>query len=489
MKKIVATIVITIVTVMFLLGFVDKSADNLLSEKPDIVYSISSIPNDMKNVTDLNVRQQDIICAVSKGLIEIDSDGNMIPSLAKAVEITDNGIQYNFQIRDDVYWSDGKAITANDLVQFFREILTEENQENIQALLNIYGTENYLNGEGNFRETVAIWADGNNLIMRLNSAYDDFLLEISKPQYRLRKNVLNWEFINKNYDSLVYSGEYYISSINSEELTLHKSVKSDKDIPKIVSIVEDKSEDLALANFEIGKRDIVVNPPRNQLKRLKEEGMLITVPSNEVVYASFNLNASGVSINGRKRIYSLIESAVRDYLEENESAMISAEGKYYRNEESDSYKLQERKILTNTDNEWEDENTIVIVAEDNIDNKELINIVSEWVEENTNYILVAKLVNSEDIEGIIDEGYYDLVIFNSEVQDESDVYEVIDEYDADLSIETWQEGNYSTIEDSVFNSYSIVPILFYNENIAVNSDITGVVLDYNGNINFSNIRK
>ena len=133
MKKIVATIVITIVTVMFLLGFVDKSADNLLSEKPDIVYSISSIPNDMKNVTDLNVRQQDIICAVSKGLIEIDSDGNMIPSLAKAVEITDNGIQYNFQIRDDVYWSDGKAITANHLVQFFREILTEENQENIHA--------------------------------------------------------------------------------------------------------------------------------------------------------------------------------------------------------------------------------------------------------------------------------------------------------------------------------------------------------------------
>ena len=45
------------------------------------------------------------------------------------------------------------------------------------------------------------------------------------------------------------------------------------------------------------------------------------------------------------------------------------------------------------------------------------------------------------------------------------------------------------IEDNMFNSYSILPLLFYNENIAVNNDITGLTLDCNGNINFSAIRK
>ena len=59
----------------------------------------------------------------------------------------------------------------------------------------------------------------------------------------------------------------------------------------------------------------------------------------------------------------------------------------------------------------------------------------------------------------------------------------------DLSIETWQEENYFNIEDNIFNSYSILPLLFYNENIAVNNDITGLTLDCNGNINFSAIRK
>ena len=151
--------------------------------------------------------------------------------------------------------------------------------------------------------------------------------------------------------------------------------------------------------------------------------------------------------------------------------------------------MQERKVLTNVDNFWDDEESITLIAENNIDNKELINIISDWIEKNTSYTLVVKLVDKEDIEGIIDEGYYDLIVFNSEVNSEDDVYKVIDEYNEELSIETWQEDNYFNIEDNMFNSYSILPILFYNENIAVNDNITGVTLDCNGNIDFSAIRK
>ena len=201
------------------------------------------------------------------------------------------------------------------------------------------------------------------------------------------------------------------------------------------------------------------------------------------------MDECAIPINGRKKVYSLLDSAIRNYIENNESSMICAEGKYYRNEESSADKLQERKVLTNVDNFWDDEESITLIAENNIDNKELINIISDWIEKNTSYTLVVKLVDKEDIEGIIDEGYYDLIVFNSEVNSEDDVYKVIDEYNEELSIETWQEDNYFNIEDNMFNSYSILPILFYNENIAVNDNITGVTLDCNGNIDFSAIRK
>ena len=92
LKRIIITIVITIVTVVFLLGFIDKSNSGKETEKADIVYSIDDIPDDMRNIASLSTRQQDIICAVSKGLIEIDSQGKMMPALAKSVDVTDNGI-------------------------------------------------------------------------------------------------------------------------------------------------------------------------------------------------------------------------------------------------------------------------------------------------------------------------------------------------------------------------------------------------------------
>ena len=110
MKRLIITILITIATVVFLLGFIDKGNNGKEDEKADIVYSINNIPDDMRNIASLNTRQQDIICAVSKGLIEIDRQGKMMPALAKSVEVTDNGIQYNFTIRDDVFWSDGKIV-------------------------------------------------------------------------------------------------------------------------------------------------------------------------------------------------------------------------------------------------------------------------------------------------------------------------------------------------------------------------------------------
>ena len=55
MKRLIITILITIATVVFLLGFIDKGNNGKEAEKDDIVYSINNIPDDMRS---LNTRQQ-----------------------------------------------------------------------------------------------------------------------------------------------------------------------------------------------------------------------------------------------------------------------------------------------------------------------------------------------------------------------------------------------------------------------------------------------
>ena len=42
----------------------------------------------------------------------------------------------------------------------------------------------------------------NNIKIRLNSKDDGFIEELTKPQYRLRKDVLFWEDITSNYKKI-----------------------------------------------------------------------------------------------------------------------------------------------------------------------------------------------------------------------------------------------------------------------------------------------
>ena len=120
--------------------------------------------------------------------------------------VSDDGLEYVFKIRDDIYWSDGSKITPNDIVDFFREVITEESE--ISALLNVFGVKDYINGSNSFSNTVAITSTEDSLKIRLNSRDDGFIEELTKPQYRVRKELLFWEDIDKNYSSITYSVSY-----------------------------------------------------------------------------------------------------------------------------------------------------------------------------------------------------------------------------------------------------------------------------------------
>ena len=123
MKKIILTISISIITIIILLSFIDTTPKQASNNTADIVYSINSIPTNLKSIGDLDKRQQDIVCATSKGLVEIDSEGNIQPALAESYEINDDGLEYVFKIRNDAYWSNGDRITPEDIVLFFREVI------------------------------------------------------------------------------------------------------------------------------------------------------------------------------------------------------------------------------------------------------------------------------------------------------------------------------------------------------------------------------
>ena len=57
------------------------------------------------------------------GLIDYDAQGNIVPSIATSWKISDDGLTYTFQLRQDVKWHDGKALTAEDVKFTYEKIL------------------------------------------------------------------------------------------------------------------------------------------------------------------------------------------------------------------------------------------------------------------------------------------------------------------------------------------------------------------------------
>ena len=499
LKKIFVVLGLFVVSIVFLLGFIDKSPTKQVRSEADIVYSINNIPSNFVTVGSLSKREQDIICAVSKGLVELDTNGELVPALADSVDIRDNGIEYDFKIRDDVYWSDGSKITSNDIVEFFREVITEEKE--LSALLNVYGVKDYINGNNSFSKTVAISSiDDNSVKIRLNSKDDGFLIELTKPQYRVRKELLFWEDIFKNYGTIIYSGDYYISLINEKEIILNRNDSANGELVKKIYLIKDENEDLALASFEIGVRDIVMNPPANQLQRLKDSGKLIESPSDEALYLAFNSNNNNFSNDVKNEIYRLINIAIDEYQNKNNLLVELAECRYFREGNIDLTKLQSRNVMVNLKNDIEMPSKIVLVAKETLKNKDVINYLATWFKNNTNITLVYNLLNDEDMDLISEKNYYDIALINvyAKLDENEQLLNTMSSFLPKAEIEMINNSNskaekeelFAQIEEELFNNYRILPLLFYNNTIAVNNKNTSIndILDGNGNLNFNNLK-
>jgi peptide/nickel transport system substrate-binding protein len=84
------------------------------SSNSTLVVGMTSAPD----VTDLNPMRNIITYYVAEtwlSLVGWDSNGTLVPQLARSWTISTNGSVYTFYLRDDLKWSDGQPLTAQDV--------------------------------------------------------------------------------------------------------------------------------------------------------------------------------------------------------------------------------------------------------------------------------------------------------------------------------------------------------------------------------------
>lgn len=155
---------------------------NLASEPPSLDWDVTTDSTSFDVVSNLMV-----------GLTQYDNDLACRPACAASWDVEDGGKRFVFHLRDDVYWTDGRKLTARDFEYAWRRLLDPATAA--QYAYFLYDIENafeFNTGKIKDAEAVGVKAvDDRTLVVRLKKPAAYFLyLTAFCPSYPQRRDVI-----------------------------------------------------------------------------------------------------------------------------------------------------------------------------------------------------------------------------------------------------------------------------------------------------------
>lgn len=224
------------------------------------------------------------------------------PDLAKEYSISDDGTVYTFIMKDNVKWSDGEPITAEDVEFSIKTALKSSLINGIfpENLLKIVGAEAFKNGETDTISGIVI--DGNKITLTLKEPVGLFSQILAQffilPKHCLEnENPLemhNSEFWKKP----VTGGMYAVKEISAGNyIELEKNPYYEGKQPKIDKIVYNFISDPVLA-LKDGKTYFYSTNKPEELAQLDAIQEITKYPIDILFYRYFIMNLSGIDGKG-----------------------------------------------------------------------------------------------------------------------------------------------------------------------------------------------
>jgi len=262
-----------------------------------------------------------------EGLMNQDSDGNLIPGVATGYTTSDGNKVYTFTLRDNARWSDGNPVTAHDFVYSWRRLADPATASPYSWFADIMALENVgavMSGESP-PEALGVRAlDNHTLEVRLTAPLPYFAAMTThastfpSPQWTVRTFGDNWT----KPGNIVGNGAYVLTEhIPNETATRERNTmywNNDATIiDKVVTLVIN-DENTDFTRWEAGETDKGAIPS-GQYPRLKAQypDEAISFPRLCTYYMTFNLSPSGPEAFKDVRVrqalsYALDRSVVTD---------------------------------------------------------------------------------------------------------------------------------------------------------------------------------
>ncbi len=232
--------------------------------------------------------------------IVVDEDGTTrtVPSAAESWEVSGDGRVYTFRLRDDLYFSDGSKVTAEDVRFSFTRLLTVPDSVQTAYMDMVEGADEVLDGKTDVLEGIRVLSD-REFTITLEEPFSGFINMLGSPAC----SILSKKYVTAAGDNFgrdpqytVGSGAYFIRDWSKKHITLETNPYYRRKESSVKNVdIRILSPTLVLEEFKEGRIDIMdmeqIN--RRQAQAYYEDESLLehSVSVSEINVAGLMLNA------------------------------------------------------------------------------------------------------------------------------------------------------------------------------------------------------
>ena len=263
-----------------------------------ITYNVGAVVETIDPALNTAVDGSTIIGNAFEGLTRLDENDKAIPGVAKGWKISNDGLTYTFNLRDDAKWSDGKPVTAKDFAYAWKRALSKETAaEYAYQLYYIKNAKEFYEGKVKEDKLGVKVIDDKTLEVTLNSPTPYFIELMSFPTYMpVREDIIKEhgdKWTNKP-ETYVSNGPFKLNDFQMKDS--YTFIKNDnywnKDNVKLETLIYKMAMDetSSYASLESGDFDIISNVPTERIEDGKASGLVQIYPNLGTYFLCVNVN-------------------------------------------------------------------------------------------------------------------------------------------------------------------------------------------------------
>lgn len=286
-KKVIS--VVLAATMVFSLAACGKTEKKVDKTATDMTVSIASEPETLDPSLNSAMDGANYILHIFEGLMKFeatdDGESIMVEGQAKKVDISEDKLVYTFHLRDDIVWSDGQKVEAKDFVYGWKRLVDPKTASQYQQFINcVANAAEICEGKKDISELGIKALDAKTFEVTLAAPAAYFLDMTAGAQLvPLREDLVEgndeWTF---SPDTYIGNGPFKMTEWMHDDAI--QMTKSDNYYDKKNVSVNNLTwklmadQNALLAGFKGGTLDMINDVPVDEVKKLLDEGTLVTLP-------------------------------------------------------------------------------------------------------------------------------------------------------------------------------------------------------------------